>query len=75
MFTRRSVFKPDGLKKLDFEYVPPRLPHREEYVERLVDFLRPIIERPGAISERVLITGRSGTGKTVTAKKTGEIME
>ena len=72
---RRSVFKPDGLKKLDFDYVPPKLPHREKYVEALVNFLRPIIESPGAISERVLITGRSGTGKTVTAKKAGEVME
>ena len=70
-----SVFKADGLSKLDFEYVPPRLPHREKYVEELVNFLRAIIDTPGAISQRALIIGRSGTGKTVTAKKTGEVIE
>ncbi|MEM2875362.1 MAG: AAA family ATPase [Candidatus Bathyarchaeia archaeon] len=69
------MFKPDGLKKLDFDYVPSKLPHRERYVEALVSFLSPIIEFPGAISERLLITGKSGTGKTVTAKKAGEVME
>lgn len=40
MFKQSSVFKRDGIHKLDFEYVPSRLPHREEYLEKLVKFFR-----------------------------------
>ena len=32
---RVSVFREDGFEKLSFEYVPSRLPHREDYVKRL----------------------------------------
>lgn len=74
--TRRiSVFKEDGLEKLSFEYVPSHLPHRERYVDDLIKFLRIAIDQPGVISERILVTGQSGTGKTATAKKVGETLE
>jgi len=72
---RVSVFREDGFEKLSFEYVPSRLPHREDYVKRLTSFLRLVIDRPGALSERVLITGKSGTGKTATAKLVGSVLE
>jgi cell division control protein 6 len=73
--SKRSVFREDGFEKLSFEYVPSRLPHREDYVKRLTNFLRLVIDQPGAISERVLITGNSGTGKTATAKLVGSTLE
>jgi len=38
VFKKTSVFKKDGFHKLDFEYVPSRLPHREEYLEKLEIF-------------------------------------
>ena len=72
---RVSVFKERGLEKLDFEYVPSRLPHREQYVDNLLKFLRIAVDQPGALSERILMTGRSGTGKTATAKRVGEALE
>ena len=75
MFKQSSVFKRDGIHKLDFEYVPSRLPHREEYLEKLVKFFRVAIDQPGVLSERILITGESGTGKTATAKNVGAALE
>jgi cell division control protein 6 len=74
-FRKTSVFKRDGVQKLDFEYVPSRLPHREEYLEKLVRFFKVAIDQPGMLSERILITGESGTGKTATAKNVGAALE
>jgi len=74
-YKRISVFKEDGLKKLSFEYVPSRLPHREKFVDDLRKCLGITIDQPGVLSERILITGQSGTGKTATAKKVGETLE
>jgi cell division control protein 6 len=65
----------NGLEKLRFEYVPSRLPHREEYVDALIKYLKIVIDQPGAISERILISGGSGTGKTATAKRAGAALE
>jgi len=70
-----SVFREDGLQKLSFEYVPRRLPHREQYVDDLVGFLRVMVDHPGALSSRVLICGGSGTGKTATARRVGSALE
>lgn len=51
------------------------MPHRERYVDDLIKFLRITIDQPGVLSERILITGQSGTGKTATAKRVGETLE
>jgi len=68
-----TVFREGGIAKLDFEYVPPHLPHREEYVSQILGFLKKVmVDEPGSTSGRVLIVGRSGTGKTVTARRVGE---
>ncbi len=75
MFKQTSVFKRNGIHKLDFEYVPSRLPHREEYLEKLVKFFKIAIDQPGMLSERILVTGESGTGKTATAKNVGVALE
>jgi cell division control protein 6 len=74
-FNRISVFREGGIEKLSFEYIPSRLPHREKYIDRLTNFLRIAIDQPGIISERILITGPSGTGKTATAKRVGETLK
>jgi cell division control protein 6 len=70
-----SVFKPDGMRKLDFEYLPARLPHREDKINYLVKMLNTILENPGALSQRILINGETGTGKTATARRVGDTLQ
>jgi len=72
---RDSVFRENGVEKLEFDYVPLRLPHREEQITNLINFFKLAIDRPGALSERILITGSSGTGKTASAKIVGASLE
>lgn len=69
MFSYFSVFKDES--KLDINYVPPRLPHRRSQLELLNQFFRFTIESPGNMSQRVLIIGKIGTGKTVLSQRFG----
>jgi len=64
-----SVFKDES--KLDINYVPPRLPHRGPQLDLLNKFFRFIIESPGKMTQRVLIVGNVGTGKTVLSQRFG----
>jgi len=65
-----SIFKDES--KLDINYVPPRLPHREQQLNLLNQFFRFATENPGKMTQRVLITGKIGTGKTVLAQLFGQ---
>jgi len=65
-----SVFRDEG--KLDINYVPSRLPHREQQLNLLNQFFRFATESPGKMTQRVLITGKIGTGKTVLAQHFGQ---
>ncbi len=64
-----SVFKDES--KLDINYVPPRLPHRKAQSELLNQFFRFTIESPGKMTQRVLLVGKIGTGKTVLSQHFG----
>jgi len=65
-----SVFK--NREKLSLDYVPDRLPHREDkQLKQLATIFSPVIKSPGSISIRSLIVGRMGTGKTATTKLFG----
>ncbi|MET1101232.1 MAG: ORC1-type DNA replication protein [Pyrodictiaceae archaeon] len=66
---RPSVFK--SKEKLYPEHVPGYLPHREEQLKRLAEYFRSILIDPGSISQRVLLVGGIGTGKTVTSRRFG----
>jgi cell division control protein 6 len=66
---RPSVFR--SKDKLYPEYVPPYLPHREEQLKSLAAYFRPLLIEPGSISQRVLLVGGIGTGKTATARRFG----
>lgn len=71
-FSRRryfSVFKDES--KLDINYIPPQLPHRESKLDFLNQLFRFVVEKPGKMAQRVLITGMVGTGKTVLAQRFG----
>ena len=59
-----GVFK--DISKLSFDYVPDRLPHREEQQRKLGVMFAPLIEEQ--FSQNALLVGSIGTGKTVTSK-------
>jgi cell division control protein 6 len=61
----RSVFKDQ--RTLSFDFVPPRLVHREAQMKRLITLYRPVVE--SNMSQNVVLMGSVGTGKTATAKR------
>lgn len=61
----RSVFK--DLRTLSFDYVPPRLVHREAQMRKLVMLYRSVIESD--LAQHAVLVGSVGTGKTATAKR------
>jgi archaeal cell division control protein 6 len=65
----RSVFKDEA--KLDINYVPPRLPHREKEHRLLMEFFNFLLRFPERMTQRVIITGDIGTGKTALARRFG----
>ena len=67
--SRPSIFKNE--EPLSLEYLPPRLPHREKQLRFLAELFRSVLEKPGATSPKVLITGDIGTGKTVLTQRFG----
>jgi cell division control protein 6 len=69
MHQHLSVFKDES--KLDINYVPSRLPHRNAQLNLLNQFFRSVVETPGKMAQRVLITGKIGTGKTVLSQHFG----
>jgi len=64
-----SVFKDET--KLDINYVPHKLPHREEELQLLMEFFDFLLHNPEKMTQRVLITGDIGTGKTALSQRFG----
>lgn len=65
----RSVFRDET--KLDISYVPHKLPHRDRELRLLNEFFSFILQFPGKMAQRVMITGDVGTGKTVLSQRFG----
>ncbi len=65
----QSVFKDEA--KLDINYVPSRLPHREKEHRLLMEFFSFLLRFPERMAQRVIITGEVGTGKTALAQRFG----
>ncbi len=65
----RSVFRDET--KLDINYVPPRLPHREKEHRLLMEFFNFLLRFPERMTQRVIIAGDVGTGKTALARRFG----
>lgn len=61
----KSVFKDQ--RALSFDYVPPKLVHRDVQMKKLIMLYKPVVE--SNISQHVVLTGSVGTGKTATAKR------
>jgi cell division control protein 6 len=66
---RPTVFKDEA--PLSLEYIPHKLPHRDEQMRFLTQLFRFTLDSPFSTSQRVLITGDVGTGKTVLAQRFG----
>jgi cell division control protein 6 len=64
-----SVFKDES--KLDINYIPPQLPHRETQQRLLFEFFNFILRCPDRMAQRVILTGDVGTGKTALAQRFG----
>jgi cell division control protein 6 len=69
---RPSVFIDEA--KLSIDYVPPTLPHREEHLRKLTQLFRGVIEAPGRVSQKVLLVGDTGSGKTSVTKLFGKLL-
>ncbi len=67
-----SVFKDET--RLDINYTPTKLHHRNLQLQLLNQYFRHATETPGKMTQRVIITGRVGTGKTVLAQHFGQGM-
>lgn len=66
----KSVFKDET--KLDINYVPQKLRHREQELRLLMEFFKFAIYSPERMTQRVIITGDVGTGKTALAQRFGQ---
>lgn len=69
MKSRHSVFRDES--KLDINYVPNRLLHREKENRLLTEFFGFLLRIPDKMSQRVIITGEIGTGKTALCQRFG----
>ncbi len=67
---RQGVFKDEA--KLDINYVPTTLPHRETEHRLLMEFFDFLLRFPERMSQRVIITGDVGTGKTALSQRFGK---
>lgn len=70
MVHRQSVFKDES--RLDINYVPQKLPHREMEYRLLMEFFGFVTRCPERMTQRVIVTGDVGTGKTALTQRFGE---
>jgi len=68
--SRQTIFK--SRESLMPEHLPDKLPHRERELRELVSYFKHLVSSPGSISQRVLVIGGVGTGKTALAKLFGK---
>lgn len=68
---KESVFKDQS--KLSPDHVPEELVHRDEEFRELVQLFKPVLENKA--SQRVLVSGSVGVGKTALTSRFGEVLE
>jgi len=67
-----SLFKDES--KLDINFVPSKLLHREKELYLLSQLFLVLIINPNTTSRKILITGKTGVGKTATVKYFGKMI-
>jgi archaeal cell division control protein 6 len=70
MKAHHSVFKDES--KLDINFVPSRLPHRDKEHRLLLEFFSFVLRMPERMAQRVIVTGDIGTGKTALCQRFGQ---
>ena len=68
-----TIFKDES--KLDMNYIPEKLPYREKELSLLSQLFLTLLTHPNSISRKILITGKTGIGKTDTIKLFGMLLE
>ena len=72
LLNKASIFKDE--RKLDINFIPKKLPHRNKELSFLSQLFLTLLTIPNEISRKILITGKTGIGKTVTVKNFGEML-
>ncbi len=72
LLKKPSIFEDES--KLDINFTPERLPHREREISLLSQLFLALLTNPNSVSRKILITGKIGVGKTVTVKLFGEVL-
>jgi cell division control protein 6 len=72
LLNKASIFKDE--RKLDINFIPKKLPHRNKELSLLSQLFLTLLTNPNEISRKILITGKTGIGKTVTVKNFGEML-
>jgi len=67
-----SIFEDES--KLDINFIPEKLPHRDKELSLLSQLFLTLITNPNTLSRKILITGRTGIGKTATIKLFSEML-
>lgn len=67
MFESRGRTVVKNRQALSFDFVPPKLVHRDAQLKRLTALFSPVVE--SNVSQSAVLFGPVGTGKTVTAKR------
>lgn len=70
MKVHHSLFRDES--KLDINYIPSRLPHREKELRLLMEFFSFLLKFPDRMAQRVIVTGEIGTGKTALCQRFGQ---
>ncbi|MHA1294569.1 MAG: Cdc6/Cdc18 family protein [Promethearchaeota archaeon] len=73
LLKKPTIFKDEN--KLDLNFIPEKLPHREKELSLLSQLFLTLLTNPNSFSRKLLITGRTGVGKTVTIKFFGELLK
>ncbi|MFX1237601.1 MAG: Cdc6/Cdc18 family protein, partial [Promethearchaeota archaeon] len=73
LLKKPTLFKDES--KLDINFIPEKLLHREKELSLLSQLFLSILTNPNILSRKVLISGKTGIGKTATAKCFGKMLE